>query len=140
MYHLHFTICALFITVFLLIVFVTKKKLKTRDNSIFFPMVLLSLFDCILMIMIVCMGYGLFGSELIAKICNKLDFSAYIFWASLLFAYNYNAIQNNKNTFKIVSRIILILNIISTIVMLFMPLNLYNENIQSANPPSLPLN
>ena len=128
MYHLHFTICALFITVFLLIVFVTKKKLKTRDNSIFFPMVVLSLFDCILMIMIVCMGYGLFGSELIAKICNKLDFSAYIFWASLLFAYNYNAIQNDKNTFKIVSRIILILNIISTIVMLFMPLNLYNEN------------
>ena len=128
MYHLHFTICALFITVFLLIVFVTKKKLKTRDNSIFFSMVLLSLFDCILMIMIVCMGYGLFGSELIAKICNKLDFSAYIFWASLLFAYNYNAIQNNKNTFKIVSKIILILNIISIIVMLFMPLDLYNEN------------
>ena len=128
MYHLHFTICALFITVFLLIVFATKKKLKTRDNSIFFPMVVLSLFDCILMIIIVCMGYGLFGSELIAKICNKLDFSVYIFWASLLFAYNYNAIQNNKNTFKIVSRIILIFNIISTILMLFMPLNLYNEN------------
>ena len=125
--HLHFTISALFITLFLITLFITKEKIKSIDNSIFVSMLSLSLIDCILMIIVVSIGYGLFGTDEIAKICNKLDFTVYIFWSSLLLAYIINAIKNKNWNIKKITNIIIIFDIVLTLIVFFLPINLYKD-------------
>ena len=80
------------------------------------------------MIIIVCIGYGLLGTESLAVICNKLDFTTYIFWTSLLFIYNYNAIKNRNQNINVMIHIVTAIDILSTIIMFFLPIHLYNEN------------
>ena len=128
MEHLHFTICGLFITIFLLVIFLTKKKKKNIDNSVFLTMLFLSLFDCILMFVIVSIGNGWFGSDTLAIICNKLDFTIYICWASLLFIYNCNAISDKNQNIGIIIKIIYLIDLISVFIMFLLPINLFNEN------------
>ena len=128
MSNLYFTICAFFISLLILFIFVTKKKPRRLDNSLFLAMLITNFIDCILMICIVLIGYKVFGNDDIAIILNKIDFIQYINWATLLLLYNFTIIRDNKNEFKKLSIFCTIFNIISIFTMIISPLNLHNEN------------
>ena len=137
MSNLYFTISGLFLTVFLLITFLSKKRNNNIDNSVFLSMVSLSLIDCVLMVLIVCMGYDLFGNETLAKICNKMDFICYLFWCSLLFLYSYNAIRTKQHKVDVTKKVLKVINSILSLFIIFLPVELYkNGEVMYAYGPS----
>ena len=126
--NLYFTICALFISILLIIIFFTKKKIKNTDNQLYSLLLIFNFLDCLLMTIVILIGYGKIGdfdNQFLAKILNKVDFIMYIMWAWTLYIYTMNVVGMEIKFIKRVSILTLISNIITIILMFGLPLELY---------------
>ena len=77
MSNLYFIISGLFISILLNIIFFTKKKQKRMDNFLYGNLLIINLIDCILMTLIVLIGYNKFGNEATAKLLNLILFNIF---------------------------------------------------------------
>ena len=133
MSNLYFTICAVFVSILLMILFFSKEKIKNLDNKIYSGLLLVNFFDCIFMILVLLIGNGVFGNNKIAILLNKFDFFLYIFWAWLFFIYTLNAINVKLPIIKTIIKITTVFNVLSMLLIFFMPLDLYNvDNVMYA--------
>ena len=100
MFNLYFPICSFFVALLLCIDFFSKERVKNKETKIFAAMITSSLIDTILMILVILIGYGVFGTNELAIILNKLDFIQYILWAWSFFLYIFYISFNNKKYIK----------------------------------------
>lgn len=132
---LYFTICAFFINVLTLIIFTSKKKIKKMDNTLYLWLLITNFLDCLLMIIILLIGYKIFGNENLAIILNRFDFIQYILWTSIFSLYIFNILDNSRK-FKKLYKVILIVDAILIIFDFILPINLYrSSNIMYAYGP-----
>ena len=129
--NLYFTICGFFVSILLMILFFTKKKIKNIDNQLYSLLLIFNFLDCILMILVLLIGYGVlydFSGYLIARLLNKLDFITYIMWTWTFFIYTMNVLNLKLKFIKKAGISTLIANIIFIVLMFFLPLELYNSD------------
>ena len=136
MHSLYFTICGLCISILTLIIFLSKKKQKRLDNVLYTGLLITNLVDCILMITVVLIGYGVFGNDQIAVVLNKIDFVQYILLATLFFVYTVYSVDSSRNIKKVIVGST-ILSTISSIIIFVLPLYLFkNSDSMYAYGPS----
>jgi len=126
--NLYFPFCSLMVNLLLFIVFISKKKLKNIDNKIYTKLLLFSLIESILMFgtnLCVCFFY-VPQYYYIFEILNKILYSIYIIWLTIMFFYIYK-VGNNKNI-GAVNAFSAVLNIILITLIFIVPIDLYYEN------------
>ena len=132
MTNLYIPICGFFIALFLIVCFFMKERIKNVETTIFSGMLITSFIDSILMILIIYIAYVMPQCINLLKILNKIDYLQFLIWIWLFFLYVMHISYNdNKRVYKHFNKITIIstiLNIISYIVMLILPVKLYNEN------------
>jgi len=117
MTNLYFTICSLFVSFLLLIIFLTKKNINNKETSIFKFMLLTSFLDGVCMFVIIYTAYISPDSTMVMHIFNKIDFVQYIIWASLLFLY---CLYVSRPNIKNYNRILNAVKIIDLLAIVFM--------------------
>ena len=126
--NLYFPLCSLVVNIILTILFFTKRKLKNIDNSIYAKLLICGLSESIFMFstnLLVCFFY-LPKYYFIFKVLNKILYTIYIVWLSILFVYIYRISDTNKNELK--RGILVVIDIILVVVIFCSPIKLYYEN------------
>ena len=126
--NLYFPLCSLVVNIILTILFFSKRKIKNIDNSIYSKLLICGLTESIFMFgtnLLVCICY-LPQYYFVFKILNKILYSIYIVWLSILFVYIYRISDTNRNELK--QSILVVVNIILIVVMFCSPIQLYYEN------------
>lgn len=125
--NLYFPFCSLMVNLVLFIVFISKKKLKNLDNKLYTKLLVFSLIESLLMFgtnLCVCFFY-VPQNYYIFEILNKILYSIYIIWLTIMFFYIYK-VGNNKNT-EVVNAFSTVLNIILITLIFIVPIDLYYE-------------
>ena len=121
---------AILLSLFLVILFFSKKRLKNDDTRIFQFMIIVQLLESIIetLIYIICYRYSSY-IELV-KFLNSFTCSLYLLWVWLFFRYIfYIAYQEkHRNKLEIVKKIEIVINIIAIIIIFISPINIMNEN------------
>lgn len=117
-------IFASFLLVLLQIVFYSKKRIDSAETNIYKYLMMISSLNIIFNIIGIYTGYNLGSKDLSFLIfLNHIDLPLYFWWASLLFLYFiYIDFKENKKL-KDISNIVIGLNVIFTILTLFLPFN-----------------
>lgn len=120
---LSYPICALFIILLVNVAFFTKKSVNTFETYSYGKLIVVNLIESIFallgLIFIKFFGNGLFMQFLV-----KIDYVLLLTWGSLLFRYFMSvAIINETNVLKL-NKLITIFNVIISIVILFLPVEL----------------
>ncbi len=121
----YLTTCALFITVILFVIFISKKNINNVETRIFKKMLIIDIFEAFSTTMIVIIALTI-NSELILKLLNRIDVIFIISWCSLMFYYIYS-ISIKANDIKMFKSIIL-LNLLLYFFSLFLDVKIINEN------------
>ena len=121
---------AILLSLFLVILFFSKKRLKNDDTRIFQLMIIVQLFESIIetLIYVICYKYSS-NIELI-KFLNSFTCSLYILWVWLFFRYIFYIAYQEKhhNRLEILKKIEIIVNVIAIILIFLSPINIMNEN------------
>ena len=127
---LYFPICGLFSIVLVIILFFTKKKAITKENKIYGVMILSSLFDILLVIIALIIGYYKYNNTtyIILKIINKIDFIHYILWLTLLFLYVYYITYGETKKYIFIRKLVTYLGVVFTIIEFILPVELINND------------
>ena len=135
--NIYFSVCAFFIALLLVAVFFSKPRVNNIETKLFSYQLLASLADSILMVIIIYLGYK--NPNIIAlNILNRMDFFAYLIWAQFFYLYIFHISQNNKNGFKLLAKVTTLLNVLSVIIIIILPLYIQNQNnIMYAYGPSV---
>jgi len=126
--NLYFPFCSLMVNLLLFIIFLSKKRLKNIDNKIYTKLLFFSLVESMLMFgtnLCVCIFYEP-PYYYIFEILNKILYSIYIIWLTIMFFYIYK-IGNNKNI-SVLNALSSVLNIILITLIFIVPIDLYYEN------------
>lgn len=126
MTNLYIPIFGLLISLLTNIVFFSKKRIKSKETEIYKIMLITSLVDSFILTIIIFLGYINFYTMTLIKILNKIDFLMYLFWMSSLYLYIISLDINNN--FKKIRKITNILNIISSVLILFTSITPHNNN------------
>jgi len=126
--NLYFTVCALFVSGLLLLIFFLKKNINNKETSIFKYMLLTSFFDCLCMFVIIFTAYIFPKSELVFQIFNRIDFAQYVIWASLLFLYCLYVSNPDLKKYNVIMNLVKIIDVVGILVMAILPLQTQNEN------------
>lgn len=126
--NLYFPIVSLMVMILLNILFFSKKKLKNNDTSIYSALLIVGLIESFIMFftnLLVCIC---FSPEyyLIFEFLNKLLYSIYIIWMTILFFYIYS-IDNDKDIYD-KCLLTIIFDIVLIIFIFITPIELYYEN------------
>lgn len=131
MVNLYIPVCSLFISFLILIIFFSKKRIKNTETKIFSGLVITSFIDTIAMVSIISIAYWN-DTHFSLYILNKIDFIQYLTWAWLFFVYIYYISLGKKKDsdkkYAKVTKITKIVNSLSLVFILFLPLYLYSEN------------
>ena len=132
MTNLYIPICGFFIAIFLIICFFIKPRIRNTETTIFSGMLITSAIDSILMILIIFIAYIKPNSIFILKLLNKIDYLQFLIWIWLFFLYVIHISYNDNNKiyrhYKKIVNISTIFNIIGYIIILILPVRLFNEN------------
>lgn len=128
MTNLYFPICAFFCSLLLIITFFCKQRIKSDETKYFSGLLITSFLDSILMVIIIYIAYVNPESKSLYYL-NRLDFFQYLFWARNFFLYFYSiTFMANKKSKSIVPKITLIINIIVSIFIIILPLDIHTKN------------
>ncbi len=125
MTNLYFPICGLFTITFLVIMFFSKKRIKSVETEIYGKLILCSLLNISIVIVELLMGYLFEMSDLlnlIFSLTNKIDLINYILWTSLLFRYIFFITYEDENKYYKVNKLVTIFNILFIIAEFLMPI------------------
>lgn len=130
MANLYFPISGLFCIVLIVILFFSKERIKSKETRLYGVMILSSLIDVILVIIELLIGYYNYNefTYSILKIINKIDFIHYILWTTLLFLYVYFITYNNLKHYKVIKKIVIVLDIIFVLLEFILPVDIINNN------------
>ena len=85
----YFTICGLFCSILIVILFFSKEKINSPETKIYGLMITSGLIDTFLVTLILVIAYTNFNpiTNMLIIILNKIDFIHYVLWPSLAFLY-----------------------------------------------------
>ena len=135
--NLYIPICALMCSILLVISFFAKERVKNKETSIFSSMLLINFIDCILMIFLISTGYrsGENMSNItltILKLVNKIDYSLFVGWISLLGLYiSYLFVKDKNNkvfSYDNIKRIFMVVDLLLVIVIFLTNVEIYNKD------------
>lgn len=143
MSNLYIPMCALFISIILLIIFFGKKRVDNKEIKIFSGLLITSFIDTIMMVAIISIAY-MNDSHFMLYILNRIDFIQYLGWACLFFLYIYYiSFDKKKNSdikYQNLLKLATIVNIIFLIIILILPLHLYSvDGVMYSYGPSVTL-
>ena len=129
MTNLYFTICAFFVIVLINVLYYYKARINNKETKIYGLIILSSLVDIILEIILVSIAYFYYNDlgKMLIVIINKIDFIYYFIWPSLMLLYIINLLFDVKIYYTSI-KVLFVLNTLFTIVEVFLPLELINEN------------
>ena len=137
MTNIYFSICAFFVALLLVTVFFSKPRVNNIETKLFSYQLLASFIDSVLMIIIIYLGYKK-PNILALNILNRIDFFAYLIWAQFFYLYILHISKKDSNRFKLLAKVTTVLNIISVILIVILPLYIQNQNnIMYAYGPSV---
>lgn len=130
MSNLYFTICGLFCSILIVILFYSKEKISSPETKLYGGMIISSLVDTILVLTILIIAIIDFNplNRLIIIVLNKIDFIHYILWPSLVFLYTFYISFNNLKLYENVKKTVLNIDILLVIIEFFLPINAFSEN------------
>ena len=135
--NLYIPIFACMCSLLLVISFFCKKRVDNKETSIFAWMLLINFIDCILMISMISIGYYVgedmpSGIILLLKILNKIDYSLFICWVSLIGLYVTYLFVNDKENiifpYNRIKNLFIIINIITISLIFLTNVEIYNTN------------
>lgn len=128
MTNLYFPICAFFCSLLLIITFFCKQRIKSDETKYFSGLLITSFLDSIFMVLIIYIAYVKPDSKSLYYL-NRLDFFQYLFWARNFFLYFYSiTFMANSKKKSVVPKITLIINIIISIFIVILPLDIHTKN------------
>ncbi len=130
MSNLYFTICGLFCSILIVILFYSKEKLDSPETKLYGIMIVSGLIDTALVSLILFIAYVNFNplTNLFIIMLNKIDFLHYILWPSLAFLYTLYISYNNLDLYNRAKKIVIPLDIIFYVIDLFLPIHTIKEN------------
>ncbi len=126
----YFTICGLFCSILIVILFFSKEKYNSTETKIYGLMIISGLIDTFLVTLILIIAYTNFNpvTNLLIIFLNKIDFIHYVLWPTLAFLYTLYISYNNLELYNKVKRIVTVLDVIIIIIDFFLPIHTINEN------------
>ena len=114
--------------IFITFIYFSKKRINNDDNNIYSKLVIVSLIESFLMLFTNILVDFIYLEKyfIIFNILNKIIYSIYIVWMSLLFVYIYKIGEEKFN--HIINYFVLILNLILICLIIIFDINLYFEN------------
>lgn len=132
MTNLYIPVCGFLCTLLLIIIFFSKKRIKSNETKLFSGMIITSFIDSIVMISIILIAYLSKDSILIMQVLNKIDYLQFLLWIWFFLLYIIHISYKDKHDtiidYNIVERCTGIANIIFTICIFVLPVNIYNGN------------
>ena len=128
MTNLYIPVCGFFCSLLLTILFFSKQRVNNNETSIFSKMLIVSLLDAILMISIIFIAYKWSNQIFLLKILNKLDYAQFVLWTSNFFLYIFYIVHPQHKSYKTVSKMTYIVNLVLIAIIFIFPVELYNKN------------
>lgn len=128
MNNLYFPICAVLINILILVVFYSKKRIKSDETKAYSILInvgfLESVLACVLVILM-----NLFGKPSFIYNLHRIDYIFMLFWVWALFNYVLIvSVNNHKKLRKTIQKITFIINILISTSFFFLNVNVINEN------------
>ncbi len=130
MSNLYFTICGLFCSILIVILFYSKEKINSPETKLYGIMIVSGLIDTALVSLILFIAYVNFNplTNIFIILLNKIDFLHYILWPSLAFLYTLYISYNNLEMYNKAKKLVIPLDIILYIIDLFLPIYTIKED------------
>ena len=121
---------SILLSLFLVILFFSRKRQKNSDTKIFNFMIIIQLLESIIETSIYVICYRDSDNIFLIKLLNNFVCSFYILWVWLLYRYLFYVAYANKNKEKydILKKIEFIFNILAIFIIFLSPISIMNEN------------
>jgi len=129
MIHLMLPSAALLIVTLLILIFFTKARINNSETKIFGMQLYINFFEAFLVCVIVLLCYTLYEDQVnnIILFLNRIDHILILLWVWCLFIYIVHIIIKQDKLIKSIKNISAGLNILISILILFLPLEAINE-------------
>ena len=124
--NLYFPVCSLIVSLLIFVLYFSKKNIKNSETKLYSTLLKLTLLEAIFTFSLT-LSVHLFFNEsttLYFAIANKILYSIYIIWISILFLYFSNLSYEDKGQMKIFKSITIILDTILIFLIFLMPIEL----------------
>lgn len=128
MNNLYFPICAVLINILILVVFYSKKRIKSDETKAYSNLIIIGFLEsslaCILVILM-----NLYGKPSYIYNIHRIDYILILFWAWALFNYVLIvSVYNNKKVRNTIQKTTILINVLISISFFFLDVNVINEN------------
>ncbi len=126
-FNMYLPICSLVISLLVVIIFFTKKNTLNIETKIYSLLIKVGLIESIATTFLTFFVHLYFNTktEIYFAIANKILYIIYIIWISILFLYfSYLVYNKNKEQFKLLKYIVLIINLILSLMIIFAKIDL----------------
>ena len=128
MNNLYFPICAVLINILILVVFYSKKRIKSDETRAYSILINIGFLESILACALVIL-MNLFGKPSFIYNIHRIDYIFMLFWVWALFNYVLIvSVNNHKKLRKTIQKITFIINILISTSFFFLNVNVINEN------------
>ena len=113
---------SMFLLILLLVVFFSKKRIKSDETNLYCILIVISFFNVLFNIIGIYLGYN-DGDMNFLYVLNHFDLPLYFWWASILFIYlvYIYKYRDNKCEYNKIKRNILYINVFLTVISIFLP-------------------
>ena len=124
--NLYFPVCSLIVSLLIFALYFSKKNVKNNETKLYSALLKLTLIEAIFTFLLTLSVHLLFNENTTVyfAIANKILYSIYIIWISILFLYFSNLSYEDKGQMKIFKYVTIILDIILIFLIFLMPIEL----------------
>lgn len=134
---LAYPICAFFIILLVNIIFFSKKRVDTNETNIYTKLIIVNLVENIFAILGLLM-IRKYADNIFMEYIIKIDYIMLLMWGACFFKYVSNIVIMNDNHLKVVFNVSSIVNVLISIIILFLPVNIIcDENVIDSNGPAM---
>lgn len=128
MNNLYFPICAVLINILILVVFYSKKRIKSDETKAYSNLIIIGFLESVVASTLVVL-MNLYGEPAYIYNLHRVDYILMLLWVWALFNYVLIVcVNNNKKRRNKIQKITLIINLIISILFFFLEVNVINEN------------
>ena len=130
MANLYLPFAALFISILLNAVFFSKSRVDNRETKIFSTQLIINFLESLLMCVVFILCYTIYKNQVnsLLFLLNRIDYILLLFFMSGLYLYIINITFIKQKTVDILTKIVLIYNLLAMVLMLILPLEGINLN------------
>ena len=124
-------LCAFVFSLFLAIVYFSKKRINTKENRIYSIMLVMVIIDSAIVSFLQLFGYEIL-SDFIIKILNKIDFMILMVFGTCIFLYTFlvTGIKEREKLYKFSRLTIITIDIIAVLIMFVLEIDILRESAE----------